>query len=724
MSLSLRDVYQKQLVPYTSEQIKQKLIAHNSLDHWLRHTNDTKYNKSESRSLTHIGKDGKKYHISDRNHSLLLAFLAAEHAQNRKTFICQILNTPAFRFFIQMNILNLERLTDDYFLKLMKVVQQTMFKYFKKDIWCIWFQSVAHATNATNSGATNGSGGNKGKALHKYEIFIVWPNVYVENQGAQILFEAIFSSLKVSFPDIESPSNSWSDRLNRKIYNNVTKEASGGIQLPGCYKIRNCEFCSRKRNSVECKQCDSTGKEFNHPYDSKWVFSNDEKGDIDEVKTSQINKDWKLKLEWSHLRLPCHIIPRRDMDIPENAPCPPGLYDSESELEIDDDAEGVSGKPGNLSKKDKAFLGSWADFPSNVVMYLSKKKEFKNQVRDLVVLDLIEQHVQAYHQQYKECNVLEVRANKRKGADKWLIIIDGLGRNYCLNKGRSHTTCSIYFIIDEKAHMYHLCNYRKKPQTGLSSSSMDSHMQMQFGLDFGLVERSLCSKYRSKSVPISEALSSTLFCVEEKGSFPRTGVEKLLVRSLKSGYNIADGIDNTDVVDDTNDSNSNYEYNQDVKTDNLLNVEDFEIAKNIELEIKKAKQRRIEENNNSFSKFKDQKRKSDRILEVLYNLNCFAQLQNGKMNPSKVKYKEVYFFQSGSNGEIKDKDSKFNHGKRKSDNFSANDDVHKQKRKQNKLSKISVTPIDSDNDDHDHENKKPTPQSRPRNRTMKSSYDN
>ena len=113
-----------------------------------------------------------------------------------------------------------------------------------------------------------------------------------------------------------------------------------------------------------------------------------------------------------------------------------------------------------ISKKLK-HMEEYLAFPDNYDSWKKVSKGFRFRVENESIFTLVQAAIREYNENYKDITLLDLRTNKKTRPSTWLCTVDGIGSNFCLNKGKNHTTSSIYFIITPEGNLYHKCNSPK-----------------------------------------------------------------------------------------------------------------------------------------------------------------------------------------------------------------------------------------------------------------------
>jgi hypothetical protein len=143
---------------------------------------------------------------------------------------------------------------------------------------------------------------------------------------------------------------------------------------------------------------------------------------------------------------------------------------SQNDDDDDDDDNDQSGllDINEVSKPKKippslAHLQNIFDFPETKDTILEMKNKYRWRQKNQRINNLIQGMIRDYNSNFKDVNVIDVRANNPKVKENkthWIIYVDGIGSNWCLNKGGRHNSAHIYFkIMDGK--IFHRCTSKK-----------------------------------------------------------------------------------------------------------------------------------------------------------------------------------------------------------------------------------------------------------------------
>jgi hypothetical protein len=439
--------------PMEQEEINQYLSKHTTLNAYL---NSYGYYivdpKEDPRGMTHTGLNGRRYHVPHRQYPAFLALLIRDlNRLNPETYyICEFL-TDRFRMFCDLDIEHKGEITEKDWMDLAAVTQASMKKYYKQNIQAAWFLTKVEKKRNENN-----------EVINRYGLHIVWSNLIVDRDLALKVYNLLLADIKRVLPPTEPPSNSWEDRLDKRVYG-VNKP--GSLRMPGCEKMKPCKSCSKKKKkdegSPECKYCDNSGKiSIGRPYHPVWIFNDDGKVDLEQTRLFQT---WEVAIMLGHLRMPYGIPLTEGFEAPKNAARiynPMLAYSDADSIPaslLDKEGNPIKEKKRVLSKN-LAHLEEFLTFPDNKKGWKKVSTRFKYRVDNDNIRTMVQSAIRQYNENYADINLLDLRTDKKTRPSTWLVLVDGTGSNFCLNKGDNHNSSSVYFMITPDGNLYQKCN--------------------------------------------------------------------------------------------------------------------------------------------------------------------------------------------------------------------------------------------------------------------------
>ena len=495
--------------PMTREKIIQNLDKYKTLNSFLIANGCyIRDKKIDHREITHTGMDGFIYHIPMRLYPAVIAFLIRDlNLINPKTYYISELLTEEFKMFGDFDIERNYLVEEKEWKSLSACMQETMLQCYKKNTSAAWFTTGAEVKKTSH-----------GEIIYRYGIHIVWWKIFTNIRFALNVYLLLLAHIKNKLPAPEPPSNSWDEGFDKDVYGRIEGKR-GNLRLPGCEKMKPCKKCAHAHNAVNkhkntkdlgplshskgsrdkekeekleakinelkqkivgCKSCGGAGKiSLGRPYHPQWIFGED--GKIDEVETAKFQNKWDVGLEIGTLRLPQQTPLTDTLSLPENIP---QFYDPLASNVGSSSGTGTSGADSDdergdgdnsdddgwrsrheienmekkkLNKKHK-HLEKFLSFPQNRNSWDKLSKDFKFRVENENIILMVQSAIREYNENYAEINLLDLRTNKRVRPSTWLCTVDGLGSNYCLNKGKNHTSKGIYFVITMDGNLYHKCH--------------------------------------------------------------------------------------------------------------------------------------------------------------------------------------------------------------------------------------------------------------------------
>lgn len=429
----------------------------------------------DHREMTHTGLDGRIYHISMRQYPAVIALLIRDlNRINPITYyMCEFL-TPEFKMFADFDIESDHEITKKEWELLGATLQGSMVKYYKSGVRAAWF--TTHPETKRNQ---------HNEVIYRYGLHIVWWQIITNRRFALAVYALLLAEINRKLPKPEPPSNSWEDRFDKAVYGAHTGKR-GSLRWPGCEKMKECKPCKPGRRKAkdaktgsgggisssssssslstfsDCKYCGGTGKiSIGRPYHPQWIFGED--GKIDEEETKKFQNNWNLGLKIGTLRLPSGTLLTDTLEIPDNAPrvFDPLLHaashtGSHTSL-VDKDGDPIKEPKRAISKK-LQHLKEFLSFPENYDSWKKNSSKYKFRVDNESIRTLVQTAIREYNENYADVNLIDLRTDKKTRPSSWLCMVDGIGSNFCLNKGKTHGNSGIYFMITPYGDLYQKCN--------------------------------------------------------------------------------------------------------------------------------------------------------------------------------------------------------------------------------------------------------------------------
>lgn len=231
----------------------------------------------------------------------------------------------------------------------------------------------------------------------------------------------------------------------------VYREKCGGLRIIGNCKAVECK-CKGAQHCQVPHIGNSKRVNVGRPYTFYNVYNED--GSINRDLTRDIKESTYLQVALTRIR---QFGPKRsDFKKPEN--CPHPSSDQESKI-----------KRKKRPRKGIGRVAAASELESN---RFSENIESMRQFGRLKVFltpeDGIYQEIENYLQQgsfhptYKSVNVTSIFTNHKK--TYFVVNVDGEGCHYCLNKGASHTSNTVFFYINKDCQISQRCHSKKKTE--------------------------------------------------------------------------------------------------------------------------------------------------------------------------------------------------------------------------------------------------------------------
>lgn len=481
----------------TLDEFSKELATFSSADEWINARNYVIQSETDKRVITHVGLNGLKVSIPVGKETLYDQFLARDLQRQKVNYICECITPRCFKMYNDNDMLSLVKLSDEDILKIAKTYLNAAKKFYpdQKDIDFSLGVYMTDVTSMQVKFEDEKTKEMKTCTLYKYGFHFVFVFLKVDVVRALYIAAMALALFHLNFPAPKFPENSFDERNDI----GVLKPNGGGLRKLGSHKILDCPECGKKRKAERKKAkaaakaateqgeskprtrrkiCDfcktTTGRiEGGRPYKVKWMLNS--AGQVDEEKTRDMIQDPKFAFAWSSIRCtdpsdkltPGFVLPENCPNAPKAAYYMEQMCLVEKPVEKKEvDVQLVSEnakfmertevkKKRTGKKKDDDILKKLYECSDN---YETIQKKYRERIYidpNSLIFQPIQQLVRTLHPMYKEIQVTHIFHNKSK--THFVILVDGIGSSYCLNKGANHTSANIYFYINKYNQLAQMC---------------------------------------------------------------------------------------------------------------------------------------------------------------------------------------------------------------------------------------------------------------------------
>ena len=463
------------------------------LNRWIREI----YGNDGSRgiSLTHTKMSGGKYFIPEDKYEEFQKVYSEDFDIGIRTMtLSEIKSDHAFKMFFDIDMLETCKISNEYMLRICKVLQDILKKYFRSSEDLTYVISTTQTKNVIKKNRE----GIKTEYV-KNGIHVNFPYLFVNTQMALQMRYSVILELEIRLGKRKIGINPWSDVIDCAPYSN-------GLKMCGSVKVVKCEECNGKgqinqnkedlkeiklyrkkyfkneddgydysnlfdlspnecrdeklsslireyNENTECNMCEGTKRVLEERYYMpEYVINTD--GDISESETNLVKnsilesvKITSIRCKSTELCTENYIKPDQIAIAPINnrvemselnkriQRLPPGSFSSEL-LESD------------LFKDDVLGLISWKGDHFEDTDSINELQEvirsMNNNYKDLTIKSVVE--VTSVVTQKTKSLVNNNKVSKNV-INSYNIRVIGDGSNYCMNKQDNHTTCTCYFSV-------------------------------------------------------------------------------------------------------------------------------------------------------------------------------------------------------------------------------------------------------------------------------------
>ena len=403
--------------------------------------------REDTSEATHLLLDGGRLNIPLSRSEEFLRLLARDLDNGWKHYIVEN-RTPVFKLICDVDMFYPEEIPargDGLSIEsLLKKIQEVIFYFYKKDNNVIVLTTESKRVLSVNSE----------EVWIKTGLHLIWPKINVDSSGAQEILRNITDTLERSYGSILK--NSWEDAIDTSV---VTKN---GLRMALCGKMHYCKRC-RKDPSSDCPDCKGSRRvDEGRIYLPSVVY--DSQGAEREEYLRRILSNKYFLLKESSIRTDANA---KIVEF-ENEPKPIKLKE----------------KKANVYKLRKMPKGSVVENGNKIRIHVSpESREYG------MILDFMKRKLPKVYKDQKIKGILSC-------CEGDYFIVKTVSQ-YCMNLGREHNSCGIYFLLNKKG-LFQKCFCQCKTTEGRKSG--------------------LCCNYTSEGYELTEALKKRLFGDKKKES--------------------------------------------------------------------------------------------------------------------------------------------------------------------------------------------------------------
>ena len=516
------------------------------LNRWIReiHGNDG----SKGIPLTHTKMSGGKYFIPDDKYEEFQRIYAQDFEIGIRTMtLSEIKSEHAFKMFFDVDILDTCQIQNEYILRLCKILQDVIKKYFgsSEDLTCVI--STTQTKNVTKKDREGIE-----TEYVKNGIHVNFPYLFVSTQMAlQMRYSAILE-LEIILGKRKIEINPWSDVIDCAPYSN-------GLKMCGSVKVSKCQDCNGKgqinQNKEDLKEIKSYRKKYFRNEDDKYDYSNLfdlSPGECRDEKLSSLIREYNENTECNMCEGTKKVLEERYY-MPEYVINPDGNV-SETETKLVKNSTFESVKITSIRCKTSELCTENYIKPDHIAIApinnriemseLSKRIQrmppgsfstellesdlFKDDVLGLISwkgdhfedtdsIGELQAIIRTMDPNYKNLiiktviEVISVSTKKtssftnnkkvtKKIINSYNIRVIGDGSNYCMNKQDNHTSCTCYFSVTPKG-IKQKCFSRKEIEYhgGLCSTYSSGPTSIDVGLRKALFD-GICGVFSMEDI--------------------------------------------------------------------------------------------------------------------------------------------------------------------------------------------------------------------------------
>lgn len=439
-----------------------------STDAWMTANKLYVKDRTEDRRvLTHSTLNRKSLAVPDEALHVLDALLARDWTMRRSAnYVCELLTCSVFRLFADFDIQDVRRLPEAELFDICQTVSKAARLFFASTPTTM----IVWTTQATSTGASSAADSSEHKAVFKFGLHLVWPEVCVNKLMALFVREMALAMLRLRFKAVEKTPGctTWDQRYDEGVIG--LAGGGGGLRMGYNQKMKPCEGCGG--NSAASKSCTfCEGKNggmvpIGRAYEPVWVLNKDSV--LDATMTREICRNPTRALELSHVRLGQGTLVSKDFLPPKNCPVPPNITSLLDEHRLTTAAGAAAAGGAAEAKKarkvpEKIKLKTVAEWSALSIRCHEEleaiKKKFGNK-RTMVektspLIAILQAEIRRFNPHYAQIEVAAVFTN---AAQTYHVCkVRGIGSNFCLNKDDNHKNAQVIFYVNHKGEMSQRC---------------------------------------------------------------------------------------------------------------------------------------------------------------------------------------------------------------------------------------------------------------------------